>query len=750
MNANGARAESNNFLVDSSTVSSSQRSGVVNINPNARACRKSAIAVNNFTAEYGRNGSVLVNVITKSGTNDLQRQRSAPTSPTTRCRRRTTSRSRPPASRIPTSRARSSRGAWAGRSAKIARSSSPRATSCDRTSRSAARRTILTPEFIRFMEQARPNNVSTYVAEQLPRLVHARPQLPSRPASTERAVLRVDADRLAGRPDPLQSAGHRRGDVERDVAAQRPAVDGARRSPPSTRAGSHLRLVQPHDDRQGRLRRAERLSRASPRRRRRAACTSTPTGPGSSRRRWSTRRRSRGCGPGASSLNPRPDIPGIAITGIAGYQPAGFGPERVRAEQLRVARRGHVDARLAQPEARRRLHARARRQRFVAHLQPAARISSTASSTSPPISRSARPIWRSIRRPARPVTALTRFHRTQSVSAFVQNDWKVRRNLTINAGLRYEGFLNIYDASGDMANIVFTTDSGDLRTGWRRARMVERHYYLEGGLWGGGMHTFAPRASFAWDPTSEAKMSIRGGFGRSYERMSNQIWDCGAPRTCPAFATVAATINDPMSAGVRPRPQHELPYDFPRPTGLTAGLNQQGGLLNGAGARARHRSGHRPDVSRQLVRRRAASRSAGSSSSRPTTSGRAGGTAIASATSTASTAICSTAASTASSRGSRPQLHAVDRREPLSRRDLRLRTNCADLQLRRRLHVRPADRLLELVLGSRARRTPTVRPSAKKGPADFDVRAQAGDLGRAGRCRARLRRAQGDCSAAGT
>ena len=37
MNANGARTESNNFLVDSSTVSSSQRSGVVNVNPNAES-----------------------------------------------------------------------------------------------------------------------------------------------------------------------------------------------------------------------------------------------------------------------------------------------------------------------------------------------------------------------------------------------------------------------------------------------------------------------------------------------------------------------------------------------------------------------------------------------------------------------------------------------------------------------------------------------------------------------------------------
>ena len=41
MNANGARTESNNFLVDSSTVSSSQRSGVVNITPNPESRRGS-------------------------------------------------------------------------------------------------------------------------------------------------------------------------------------------------------------------------------------------------------------------------------------------------------------------------------------------------------------------------------------------------------------------------------------------------------------------------------------------------------------------------------------------------------------------------------------------------------------------------------------------------------------------------------------------------------------------------------------
>ena len=53
MNANGARTESNNFMVDSSTISSSQRSGVVNVTPNPEVVEEVRVAVNNFSAAYG-------------------------------------------------------------------------------------------------------------------------------------------------------------------------------------------------------------------------------------------------------------------------------------------------------------------------------------------------------------------------------------------------------------------------------------------------------------------------------------------------------------------------------------------------------------------------------------------------------------------------------------------------------------------------------------------------------------------------
>ena len=69
LNANGQRAESNNFQVDNASVNGSPRGGVTNFSPSADAVQELRVSVNNFSAEYGRNSSAMVNAITKSGSN---------------------------------------------------------------------------------------------------------------------------------------------------------------------------------------------------------------------------------------------------------------------------------------------------------------------------------------------------------------------------------------------------------------------------------------------------------------------------------------------------------------------------------------------------------------------------------------------------------------------------------------------------------------------------------------------------------
>jgi len=134
-----------------------------------------------------------------------------------------------------------------------------------------------------------------------------------------------------------------------------------------------------------------------------------------------------------------------------------------------------------------------------------------------------------------------------------------------------------------MTNIEFPNRTGNLRTDVASAHMVQRKYFLNGGLFSGGQHSISPRLSFAWDPSNKGVMSIRGGVGRFYERMSNQIWD-SEHQNLPGFGSTSVTIFQPVQPRFAFGTSATLPYNYPYPIGLTSGVNQFGGLLTGTGS----------------------------------------------------------------------------------------------------------------------------------------------------------------------
>ena len=579
MNANGARAESNNFLIDSSTVSSSQRSGVVNINPNAESVSEVRVSVNNFTAEYGRNGSVLVNVITKSGTNTLHGSAGYYFSndalqEKNYFQERTTGFTHPDFGRHEVS--------W-GLGGPVAKDRTFFFTSGDvlrsdvAISRASA---IITPEFTRFMEQNRPNNVSTYILSNFPASF-----APDRNFRTAGQLL---SSSCTGSALINSSVGQ--------IPCNLPVTGEGTWNETSPRNGLQWTARVDHNFNEGRDRLYGSFNRTTtekvgfgepsvyP-----AFTAPSPTNSMHFNTNWTkvlspsmvNEASFSWVRPWGELTNPRPDVPGITVTGIVGYQ-AGFGPNEFVQNSFEwrdvvTWTRGSHSLKMGGAYTREHADNEASR----TYNRPTYGFNSVFDfGADAPFSQSNLAID-----PATggEVLRLTRFHRTQSVSGFVQNDWKVRPNLTLNLGLRYEGFLNIYDTSGPMANIEFTTDSGDLRTRLASARVLERKYYLEDGLWSGGQHTFAPRLSLAWDPTNQAIMSIRVGWGRSFERMSNQIWD-SEYLNLPGFGTTTATTNDPVVRPVFGLGQSlEMPYNYPRPAGLTGGLNEHGGLINGRG-----------------------------------------------------------------------------------------------------------------------------------------------------------------------
>ena len=176
--------------------------------------------------------------------------------------------------------------------------------------------------------------------------------------------------------------------------------------------------------------------------------------------------------------------------------------------------------------------------------------------------------------------SIQRLHRTQSMNVFVQDEWKIRPNLTLSAGLRFEWFMNITDASDDtVTNIAFPVDTGNLQSDLASAQMVQRQYWLNGGAFG-PQNNLAPRVSFAWDPSKKGQMSVRGGYGRFYDRMSNQIWD-SEHTNLPGYANAAVRVDQPVKPLFALGTSAILPYGFPFPAGLTAGVRPNGGLLNG-------------------------------------------------------------------------------------------------------------------------------------------------------------------------
>jgi hypothetical protein len=171
-------------------------------------------------------------------------------------------------------------------------------------------------------------------------------------------------------------------------------------------------------------------------------------------------------------------------------------------------------------------------------------------------------------------------YRSTTYGFFVQDDYKVKSNFSVNAGLRWDFSSNPNEVNNRMTNIILGSGS-----------------YLEQQVAGASVAIvpnlfsdhrigyFAPRLGFAWDPTKQGKLSIRGGMGVFFNRAPNKVWS-DPTRGNPPFegGPITATLDEPG-----PQPVYGLcqlavnPFNCLVPAGLPIGLNPRGGALPGAG-----------------------------------------------------------------------------------------------------------------------------------------------------------------------
>jgi hypothetical protein len=101
-------------------------------------------------------------------------------------------------------------------------------------------------------------------------------------------------------------------------------------------------------------------------------------------------------------------------------------------------------------------------------------------------------------------------------SLFVQDDYHLRQNLTVNLGMRYE-------------RQTFTDSTKD----------------------------FAPRVGFAWDPHNDGKMVFRGGFGIYYSQIPDNAeanYALGGPTGVISFTATPGQAGFPTSVSAAPLP----------------------------------------------------------------------------------------------------------------------------------------------------------------------------------------------------
>jgi hypothetical protein len=169
-----------------------------------------------------------------------------------------------------------------------------------------------------------------------------------------------------------------------------------------------------------------------------------------------------------------------------------------------------------------------------------------------------------------PTTGKTIFatseYRTKEFAFFVQDNWKLRSNLTLNAGLRYEVFGNPSKSPGSFNGIVLGAGAN------RQEQVANAKVAAVDKLYGTDWNNFAPRVGFAWDPKGDAKMVFRGGWGLSYNRINNTVWS-DEKFNPPQFAQAVAGIQNATPT------VYTLGPDYPDNPALGKGVDANGGIV---------------------------------------------------------------------------------------------------------------------------------------------------------------------------
>lgn len=164
---------------------------------------------------------------------------------------------------------------------------------------------------------------------------------------------------------------------------------------------------------------------------------------------------------------------------------------------------------------------------------------------------------------------------------FVQDDWRITPRLNLNLGLRHDYFGTVSEREGRLSSLILGAgESFNERLANAGIGRVDRLYQPE-------RLNLSPRIGLAYDPFGDGKTSIRAGFSMAFQPHHGQ--SISGARALPPDAIQIVSQPNPArpERGFGTRILYQIPVPF-NPE-FARGLNAQGGinLLPGETARIR-------------------------------------------------------------------------------------------------------------------------------------------------------------------